>query len=169
MMGWDVNDGNATDGVLEVVVPSADAMVALGRRLGTCLRAGDVVLLHGDLGAGKTTFVQGIAHGLGVIASVQSPTFTLVGEHAGVDGTGESLAVHHLDLYRLTDPDELESFGYDDYLHPDGGISLIEWPERAGDWLPDRFLLVRIEYRDDGGRTLTFVPVPTGAWVLALS
>lgn len=147
-----------------VVVPSAEAMIALGRQVGGHLVAGDVLLLHGDLGAGKTTFVQGVAQALGVSEAVQSPTFTLVGEHDGVDADGNRVDLHHLDLYRLTDPEELESFGYDDFLRPEDGISLIEWPERAGDWLPDRFLLVRIDYRAGGGRTVTLDPVPAALW-----
>lgn len=162
---------NSADGTIDLLVPSSEAMIDLGRRLAAQLRAGDVLLLHGDLGAGKTTLVQGIAAGLGVSEAVQSPTFTLVGEHEGIDATGAPVRVHHLDLYRLTDPDELESFGYDDYLRPDDGISLIEWPERAGDWLPERFLLVRIDYRaaPDGGRRVALTPVPTDAWAIALA
>ncbi|MGC4190295.1 MAG: tRNA (adenosine(37)-N6)-threonylcarbamoyltransferase complex ATPase subunit type 1 TsaE [Thermomicrobiales bacterium] len=162
-------DGSDTQGSVVVDVAFPEAMTDLGKHLGTQLRAGDVLLLHGDLGAGKTTLVQGIARALGVSEPVQSPTFTLVGEHAGRDAVGRPLRIHHLDLYRLVDPEELESFGYDDYLNPDDGISLIEWPERAGDWLPERFLLVRIDYRTGGGRTVTMSPVPPDAWRIALS
>ncbi|MGN6030387.1 MAG: tRNA (adenosine(37)-N6)-threonylcarbamoyltransferase complex ATPase subunit type 1 TsaE [Thermomicrobiales bacterium] len=164
-----MRDGVGTGRSIEVEVPSAEAMIALGRQVGGRLRAGDVLLLHGDLGAGKTTFVQGVARGLGVLEPVQSPTFTLVGEHDGVDAAGVRVSVHHLDLYRLTDPDELESFGYEDYLNPGDGISLVEWPERAGDWLPDRFLLVRIDYAREGERLVHLTPVPEGAWDLAIS
>jgi tRNA threonylcarbamoyladenosine biosynthesis protein TsaE len=145
-------------------VPTSEAMVDFGRRLAGRLRAGDVVLLHGDLGAGKTTLVQGMARGLGVEGPVQSPTFTLVGEHAGLDPTGQPLRVYHLDLYRLDDPEALETIGYDDYLHPDDGISLIEWPERAEGWLPERFLLIAIDYREGGGRAVTVTPVPANGW-----
>lgn len=156
------------NGAAERFVPSAAAMIDLGRHLGGQLRAGDVLLLHGDLGAGKTTLVQGIAAALGVTEPVQSPTFTLVGEHEGVDANGSPVRLHHLDLYRLTGAEELESFGYDDFLRPDDGISLIEWPERAGEWLPERFLLVRIDYGPGGGRLVTLTPVPESAWDVAL-
>ena len=130
-------------------------MVELGRRLAADLRTGDVVLLHGDLGAGKTTLTQGIALGLGIDEPIQSPTFTLVAEHAGREDRGWPLALHHLDLYRLEGPDELDSIGYDQYLAPEDGVTIVEWPERAGDWLPDRFWLVRIEIAGTGGRRVT--------------
>lgn len=124
----------------------------LGRELATYLAEGDVVLLHGDLGAGKTTLVQGVAVGLGVPEPIQSPTFGLVAEHAGTHDARGEVRLHHLDLYRLDDPEQLEGIGYEQYIEPDRAISLIEWPERAGDWLPSRFLLVRISPGTLGGR-----------------
>lgn len=126
------------------IVVGPEAMQALGAELAARLAVGDVLLLHGDLGAGKTTLTQGIARALGVRGPVTSPTFTLVSEHRlptpvrGID------RLYHLDLYRLNDPDELESIGYEDYLAPDDGVSIIEWPERAGGWLPDRALIIEI-------------------------
>ncbi len=149
-------------------IASGDEMQALGEQLATQLVTGDVLLLHGDLGAGKTTLVQGIARGFQVEEAVQSPTFTLVAEHDGVTASGESIRLYHLDLYRLTDPFELESFGYETYLQPADGISLIEWPERADDWLPERFLLVRIDYAAGGGRSLTIEPIPAAEWRVAI-
>lgn len=122
-------------------VTSAEAMQEFGRTFAGDLRSGDVVLLHGDLGAGKTTLTQGIATGLGITDAIQSPTFTLVQEHPG-----RGMMLYHLDLYRLNDPSELESLGYETYLDPADGISVIEWPERAGEWLPDRFWLVQIDH-----------------------
>lgn len=123
------------------IIESADAMHQLGRELASELDTGDVVLLHGDLGAGKTTLTQGVADGLGIQGPVQSPTFTLVREH---DGT--TMRLYHLDLYRLNDPDELEDIGYEVFINPPDGVSLIEWPERADTWLPERFLLIHIEH-----------------------
>lgn len=129
---------------------SADEMRQLGREMATSLQPGDVLLLHGDLGAGKTTLTQGIAQGLGVNSPVQSPTFTLVREHQG-----SSMKLYHLDLYRLEDPDELENIGYETYTDPPDGVSVIEWPERAGDWLPRRFTLVRIDHLGVDRRRVT--------------
>lgn len=123
------------------IIESAEEMQQLGMDLARSLRVGDVVLLHGDLGAGKTTLTQGVAAGLGIDGPVQSPTFTLVREHDALD-----MRLYHLDLYRLSEPDELEDIGYEVYINPPDGISLIEWPERADDWLPERFLLVQIEH-----------------------
>lgn len=129
-------------------------MVEFGRDLAASLRAGDVILLHGDLGAGKTTLVQGIAAGLGVVESIQSPTFGLVSDHEGWVAGGTPLTIHHLDLYRLESPEELEDLGYDQYLAPVDGVSLIEWPERAENWLPDHFILIRISMAPAGGRVV---------------
>jgi len=133
-------------------VPDADAMRAFGRSFARMLARGDVVLLHGDLGAGKTTLTQGIAAGLGVTGPVQSPTFGIVNMYEAVEATGQPLRLYHLDLYRLDDPGELEGIGYHDYVSPIDGVSIIEWPERAGNWLPERFWLLRISHDGAGGR-----------------
>ncbi len=138
-------------------ITSAEAMRALGRSLAARLRAGDVVLLHGDLGAGKTTLTQGIAAGLGVVEPVQSPTFALVVEHRGAP-----LMLYHLDLYRLDEPSELEGMGYETYLSPEDGVSVIEWPERAGEWLPDGFWLVQIGHLGGDRRSVKIGRVGEG-------
>jgi tRNA threonylcarbamoyladenosine biosynthesis protein TsaE len=97
---------------------------AAGERLAGVLRPGDVVLLHGDLGAGKTAFVRGLARGLGAADSeVTSPTFTLVQEYAG-----RGRVLHHVDLYRLT-PAEVDDLGLDE-LPSTGDIVAVEWPDR---------------------------------------
>jgi len=152
---------------MRIAIGSGEEMQAFGARLARLLTLGDVVLLHGDLGAGKTTLVQGIAQAFGVTEAVQSPTFTLVAEHAAALPDGTPFTLHHLDLYRLDDPSELEAFGYEMYVAPDDAISLIEWPERAGDWLPDRFLLVRIAYAEQGGRLVEVEGIPDGLWDLS--
>src|SRR5688572_8679462 len=123
---------------------SADETRAFGERLAHHLRAGDVLLLQGDLGAGKTTLTQGIARGLGIDDYVQSPTFILVAEYDGRAADGSPLRLYHLDLYRLADAADLESFGFGDYLEPVDGVSVIEWPERAADELPETYLLIRL-------------------------
>ena len=135
-------------------LPDHNAMVRFGREFASVLRSGDVVLLHGDLGAGKTTLTQGIAGGLGVTEAIQSPTFSLVAEHDGVDVEGRPMRLYHLDLYRLDDPEELEGIGYEQYVSPEDGVSVIEWPERAGEWLPDSFWLLQISHGAGGGRVI---------------
>lgn len=130
----------ATDvDVVELIASGAEETRRIGEAIGRWAPDGTVLLLHGDLGAGKTTLTQGIARGLGVSEPIQSPTFTLVAEHDGA-----RLRLYHLDLYRLSSPDELESLGFDQFLEPSGAIAVIEWPERAGGWLPDAYLLIEL-------------------------
>jgi len=124
---------------------------AAGESLGRSLDAGSVVLLYGDLGAGKTAFVRGMARGVGALADeVSSPTFTLVQEYAGA-----SLTLYHVDLYRLGAA-EVEDLGLDDLL--DGrGIVAIEWAER---WpgRPRHAIDVRLEESGDGRRRIRVTP-----------
>ena len=115
-------------GVFEV--RSVEETWALARELAKELKPGDVVCLEGDLGAGKTTFTQGLAAALGVPGRVTSPTFCIVQEHAGA----RALLVH-MDLYRLTGEDDVLAIGWEDYLAR-GAIFVIEWPERAGTLIP---------------------------------
>lgn len=154
-----MSDARATAGAVTISVATAEEMRRLGRVIGTRLRPGDVLLLHGDLGAGKTTLAQGVAAALGISEAMQSPTFTLVAEHQGRLPAGTPVRVNHLDLYRLTGPEELESFGYEQYLDAGEEITLIEWPERAADWQPDAYFLAAIVYAPPGRQvTLTAQP-----------
>ncbi len=142
---------------------SPEATRALGQGLGRRLSYGDVVLLHGDLGSGKTTLAQGILTGLGVTGPAPSPSFTLINEYQGETAAGDALRVYHLDLYRLRDDADFESIGLDDYLAPEGGISLIEWPERAASYFDDDFLLVEITPAGDDRRQLRLSAMPPDA------
>jgi tRNA threonylcarbamoyladenosine biosynthesis protein TsaE len=92
-------------------------------------KLGAVLALHGELGSGKTCFVQGLARALGVRQAVTSPTFTIVNEYRG------RCPLIHMDLYRIGDPEELLSIDFENYLDAQG-ITVIEWAERAGNWLP---------------------------------
>lgn len=144
---------------LDLISHSPEQTREIGARLGRKLRRGDLVLLHGDLGAGKTTFAQGIGRGLVVRDVVQSPTFALVHEH-DAEIAGEPGRLYHLDLYRLGGESDLTSIGFDDYVMPEDGVSLIEWPGHAGGRLPDRYLLVRLEHLDQEKRRLVIESVP---------
>ena len=138
----------------EYLIDSPAAMRALGERLAKELQAGDTLLVNGDLGAGKTTLAQGLAQGFGITEAVTSPTFTLVAEHLIPSQENGISKFYHLDLYRLDDQGDLDSIGYDDYLTPVDGVSLIEWPDRAGGWLPDQAYIIEIEYAGPDCRTV---------------
>ena len=117
----------------------------LGEALGALLSGGEYICLRGDLGAGKTTFVQGLASGLGVKEEyITSPSFALVNEYAG------RTPLYHIDLYRLSGPEDIEDIGFAEY--PGEGVAAVEWPERAGDFLPGDRLEISIEYEGEGRR-----------------
>jgi tRNA threonylcarbamoyladenosine biosynthesis protein TsaE len=130
-----------------VTTKSEHGTFALGAALGSTLTAGTFVLLHGDLGAGKTAFVRGLARGLGAAADeVSSPTFTIIQEYAGRTAT-----LYHVDLYRL-EPAEVDDLGLDELVSGDGVVA-IEWAER---WTgrPDDAIEVTIEDRGDDRRSI---------------
>lgn len=145
--------------MLHVTTENSDQTERLGEILGAWLLPGDVLLLHGDLGAGKTTLTKGIARALGVAGAVSSPSFALVNEYIL-----PSVRLFHLDLYRLNDPDDLESIGFEELTSAEDGISIVEWPERAGAKLPDRYLLIEIDYTGDGHRRVQISGVPESEW-----
>ncbi len=120
----------------------------LGERLAKHLQAGDVVLLSGELGAGKTCLAQGIGKGLRVAEAVKSSSFVLVNEYHG------RLTVYHADLFRLDDAGEIADLGLEETSA--GGVLLIEWPDRAWQEMPPDRLLVRIEIVDGRRRVITF-------------
>jgi tRNA threonylcarbamoyladenosine biosynthesis protein TsaE len=126
-------------------VPSPERMRALGVALGRAAVAGDRFLLEGPLGAGKTTFVQGLAEGLDVQTPVSSPTFVIENQYRG------RLVLYHVDLYRLerVEPELWESL--EEHLYGDG-VSAVEWAERLPDGLRDGGTLLRIEPREAGRR-----------------
>jgi len=122
----------------------------LGQNLGALLQPGDCICLQGDLGAGKTTFVQGIAAGWGAHDEVSSPTFVLVNVYRGADDK----KLFHLDTYRIESPAEAEELDLDSMLVQ--GPLLIEWPERVKTILPTETLWVTLEYLDETRRQLNF-------------
>ncbi len=129
-----------------------DKTQALGERLAKRLLPGDVVLLSGELGAGKSELARGIARGLGIAGPVPSPTFTLL----NIYGTGR-IPLHHFDWYRAEDAEELVASGLEEYIQGDW-ISLIEWHERAPGLCPARHLLIEIEMTGDDARLIAFTP-----------
>ena len=134
-----------------ITTRSEDETAAAGCELSSPLSAGDVVLLYGDLGAGKTAFVRGLAEGLGVSRDeVSSPTFTLIQEYRG-----GRLPLFHVDLYRIEDPREFDELGLDEIAEE--GVLAIEWAEKLGDdarLTGSRSVVVRIEHGDGDTRTI---------------
>ena len=129
----------------QIGLPDEQATLDAGAALASMLTGSELILLEGDLGAGKTTLSRGLLRGLGHEGSVKSPTFTLVEPY----DLGSGRQVFHFDLYRLGDPDELEYIGIDDYLDSHQ-LCLVEWPERGEGFLPPGDLTVRLTTRGRG-------------------
>jgi len=133
-----------------IVCPDPDATSRLGAALATVALPGDLICLWGDLGAGKTHLAKAIGAGLGISDTIVSPSFVLMAEYAG------RLPLFHLDPYRLTDAADAISGGLIDERQA-SGVTVIEWPERLGDALPDERLDVRIDGVGDDPRTITLI------------
>lgn len=125
-------------------LPSNEATIALGEMVGKNLRPGDILLLEGDLGAGKTTFAQGVAKGLGVNEFVNSPTFVIINEYFS-----GRLPLYHMDLYRVEDESQLYDLGIEEYLFGNG-VCLVEWPAIALPLMPEEVAWIRLEQSGDG-------------------
>jgi tRNA threonylcarbamoyladenosine biosynthesis protein TsaE len=119
---------------------------AEGEALGRRLNPGDVVTFEGDLGAGKTTFIQAVTRGLGVTGPATSPTYALVHRYHGARGP-----VFHLDCFRLRSPDEAADLDWEG-LVSEGDAILVEWPERAGSWIPTPARRFRLHHLPDADR-----------------
>jgi len=143
-------------GVFEV--HSVEETWTLARQLASELKPGEVVCLEGDLGAGKTTFTQGLADAMGVKGRVTSPTFCLVQEHRSAPSKAENgRLLVHMDLYRLNSEDDVLSIGWEDYLN-EGAVLVVEWPERAGTLIPADARHVVFEHLEgDENRRIRFV------------
>lgn len=140
---------------IQVESNSAEETQALASRLARLAEAGDLLCLWGELGAGKTVFAKGFGAGLGVVATINSPSFVLMAEHAG------RLPLFHLDLYRLGDDTDVLQGGLLDERQA-AGVTLIEWPERLGSLLPAERLDVRIAISGTEQRAITLQPVGAG-------
>ena len=137
-------------------LPDPAATAAAAGKLAELCQPGDVLCLFGDLGAGKTTFARGFLRALGVVDEIPSPTFNLLLTYDTAAGT-----IWHFDLYRLNEPNEIIELGFEDAMAD--GISLIEWPDRLGDWLPERRIeIYLIETKVDTRRQLRLRAVGAG-------
>lgn len=135
--------------ILNIVSHSEQETAELAKRLATSFKPRDVLVLSGPLGSGKTVFVRGLAAGIGIkMEDVSSPSFTIMNEYKG------NRDLYHFDLYRINDPFELYEAGWDEYLNRDGLI-VVEWGEKAGDFLPSRYYLLEFEILKEHERAIS--------------
>lgn len=142
---------------LDFISHSPQQTQRVGFRLGQLARAGDIVLLSGDFGAGKTLLAQGIARGLGADRPVTSPSFTLVHEYRLVGGA-KPARFYHIDLYRLESVTEIETLGLEAYSDDPDAMVAIEWPERLPVGYVQDYLLIHIGVVSETKRRLRFTP-----------
>ena len=116
---------------------SYEDTIEIAKKIADTFKGGEFIAMYGDLGAGKTAFVQGIAKALGVMNHVTSPTFTIVNEYYG------RLPLYHFDVYRISDPDEMYEIGYDEYIDGDG-VCMVEWAELIEDLFPPEYIKITI-------------------------
>ena len=136
-----------------IVTNSPEETIRLGARLAKSLNKGDFIALEGDLGAGKTVFVKGLAKGLGVddYRYVNSPSFVIMREYRGKKD------LYHFDVYRLEEKDFYETIDYERYFY-NSGITVVEWAEKIKDLFPDEHLEIKIQYEDVAKRRFDFFP-----------
>jgi len=149
---------------LSIISNSPEETERFGALLSDFIPLGSVVALRGDLAAGKTCLVRGMASRYATDENVSSPTFTLVNQY------GQSAHLYHMDLYRLAEPRELADLGYEDLFEPDG-VCVVEWAERAEELLPECRIDIELEYVGEWGRRITIYDhgVLEDGWVFRLT
>lgn len=135
--------------MLVLTSSSPESTRNFGRATAAVCRPGDVVALIGDVGAGKTTYAQGLGEGLGVESQVTSSTFVLVRQYSG-----DELDLYHIDLYRLDSLEEVQSLDLDEHLYGEG-VTVLEWADKFPSILPDEYLRVNIDYSGQERRTIS--------------
>ncbi|HHU70243.1 MAG TPA: tRNA (adenosine(37)-N6)-threonylcarbamoyltransferase complex ATPase subunit type 1 TsaE [Thermoanaerobacterales bacterium] len=140
--------------MLEIKTYSPDETFNIGTKLGKLFIEGDLICLEGPLGAGKTHITQGFANGLKIKDHVSSPTFNIIKEyHEG------RIPLYHMDLYRLTEPEELIDLGYEEYIYGNG-VTVVEWADKAQGMFPEERLIIKLEYGVNiTTRVIEFMPL----------
>ena len=133
---------------MKIITHSPQETIEAAKKLGSLLKAGDMIAYKGGLGAGKTTFTRGIAIGMGIGDSVTSPTFSLVNEYRG-----DSITLYHFDMYRIESEEDLESTGFYDYPFEDN-VAAVEWSENISDFLPKDTIFVTISSVGENDREI---------------
>ena len=136
---------------MEVTTNSAEETKELAFKLAKNIKGGDIICLYGQLGSGKTTFVQGLVNGLGIKDKVQSPTFVVMRFY------GKKLQVAHIDLYRLESKEEVENLGLEEYFGNKDTVCVIEWPELLEDVLPSKTIRIRFDYLSKSKRKIKVI------------
>jgi len=137
---------------MKIISCSRNETLAIAKSLAKNISSADIIGLFGELGSGKTVFVKGFASGLGIQAEqIISPTFVLIRQYRG------RLGLFHFDLYRLDSPDDIAKLGYEEYLYGEG-VSIIEWAQRLGCFLPKEMLKIKIKILGKNKRCLEFLP-----------
>jgi tRNA threonylcarbamoyladenosine biosynthesis protein TsaE len=153
---------------LDIISHSSAQTQRLGMRLGELMRGGELLLLEGQLGTGKTTFTQGLAMGMGITGIISSPTFTLLKEYEGVPTAAATAlqqprlgpALYHFDLYRVDDPEEIVELGFEEYFCGNE-VCVVEWAERADAFWPTIHLRLRLKMLSETKRGLLFTATGT--------
>ncbi|MBO4440002.1 MAG: tRNA (adenosine(37)-N6)-threonylcarbamoyltransferase complex ATPase subunit type 1 TsaE [Spirochaetaceae bacterium] len=140
---------------MTVKTQTAEETIKLGEKIGSYLKAGDVLAMRGTLAAGKTTITKGIARALGIEETITSPTFTIVSEYEG------KLHLYHIDVYRLDSSEDFVNLGSDEMLYGNG-VSIIEWSEKVQSEIPKKAITISLEANADDSRTITIENWPYG-------
>ena len=134
--------------MINIKTHSAEETIELGKKIGKCLKKGDVIAMQGTLAAGKTTITKGIAQALEIEDTITSPTFCLISEYEG------KLPLYHMDVYRLDNEEDFANLGTEDMIYGDG-ISIIEWSEKVMNELPKKTIILKIQPQEDGSRIIS--------------
>ena len=134
---------------MQITTKNSEETIRLGEKIGEKASSGMIIALYGDLGAGKTTLVQGIAKGLGINDYVTSPSFIIISEYKG------RIDLTHIDLYRLDDKLQIEDIGIDDQFMKDNNVCVIEWAEKLGDLLPKGAVKINIDNLSENERKIS--------------
>src|SRR3989344_6438021 len=139
---------------MEIITKTKEETIKFGTKLANSLKSGDILCLRGELGAGKTTLVKGLAVGLGIDEEILSPTFVLMNIHEITNSNKNIMQIAHIDTYRLKNEEELSDIGAEDYLGAPNTICVIEWPEKIANLLNGKKVIaVKIE-RVESGRKI---------------
>lgn len=134
--------------MIKFITNNTEETIELGKKIGNCLRKGDVIAMQGTLAAGKTTITKGIAQSLDISETITSPTFCLISEYEG------KMPLYHMDVYRLDSEEDFANLGTEDMIYGNG-VSIIEWSEKIMNELPKKTIILKIEPQEDGSRIIT--------------